>query len=72
MSVTITVVETPLRWRELFQHGRGQLTVGILLVEFLVAVEALVVIAIMPAVQRDLGDSSSTGSSSPGSRWRRW
>ena len=55
MSVTITVVETPLRWRELFQHGRGQLTVGILLVEFLVAVEALVVIAIMPAVQRDLG-----------------
>src|SRR5439155_578277 len=55
MCVTITVVETPLRWRELFQHGRGQLTVGILLVEFLVAVEALVVIAIMPAVQRDLG-----------------
>src|SRR2546427_11846088 len=55
MSVTITVVETPMRWRELFQHGRGQLTAGVLLVEFLVAVEALVVIAIMPAARRDLG-----------------
>src|SRR2546421_11102886 len=45
----------PVRWRELFQQGRGKLTTGILLVEFLVAVEALVVIAIMPAARRDLG-----------------
>ncbi|TMD43100.1 MAG: MFS transporter [Chloroflexi bacterium] len=44
-----------LRWRELFQGSRGKLTAGILLVEFLVAVEALVVVAIMPAVRRDLG-----------------
>jgi MFS family permease len=44
-----------MRWRELFQQGRGRLTAGILLVEFLVAVEALVVIALMPAVRRDLG-----------------
>ena len=43
------------RWRELFQGSRGKLTAGILLVEFLVAVEALVVVAIMPAVRRDLG-----------------
>src|SRR5437660_3011924 len=48
-------METPLRWRELFQEGRARLTIGILLVEFLVAVEALVVIAIMPAVRHELG-----------------
>src|SRR5260370_25258299 len=48
-------MEAPTRWRDLFQHGRGRLTTGILLVEFLVAVEALVVIAIMPAARRDLG-----------------
>ena len=48
-------METPTRWRELFQQGRGRLTAGILLVEFLVAVESLVVIAIMPAARRDLG-----------------
>jgi MFS family permease len=48
-------METPMRWRELFQQGRGKLTAGILLVEFLVAVEALVIIAIMPAIRRDLG-----------------
>jgi MFS family permease len=48
-------VETPLRWRELFQEGRANLTIGILLVEFLVAVQALVVTAIMPAIRHDLG-----------------
>jgi MFS family permease len=49
-------VEEPLvRWRALFQEGRAWLTVGVLLVEFLVAVQALVVTAIMPAVERDLG-----------------
>src|SRR2546421_109378 len=48
-------METPMRWRELFQQGRGKLTTGILLVEFMVAVEALVIIAIMPAIRRDLG-----------------
>ena len=44
-----------MRWRELFQQGRGRLTIGILLVEFLVAVQALVVTAIMPAIRHDLG-----------------
>jgi len=44
-----------LRWRELFQDGRAKLTIGILLVEFLVAVQALVVTAIMPAIRHDLG-----------------
>src|SRR5437660_10935362 len=48
-------MNTPMRWRELFQHGRGQLTAGVLLVEFLVAVEALVIIAIMPAIRLELG-----------------
>lgn len=44
-----------MRWRELFGEGRAKLTAGILLVEFMVAIEALVVTAIMPAVKRDLG-----------------
>lgn len=44
-----------MRWRELFQEGRGKLTAGILLVEFMVAIEALVVTAIMPAIKKDLG-----------------
>ena len=44
-----------MRWRELFTEGRARLTVGILLVEFLVAVQALVVTAIMPAIRHDLG-----------------
>ncbi len=44
-----------MRWRELFQDGRAKLTIGILLVEFLVAVQALVVTAIMPAIRHDLG-----------------
>jgi MFS family permease len=48
-------MESPFRWRDLFQQGRARLTIGILLVEFLVAVEALVVIAIMPAVRHDIG-----------------
>jgi MFS family permease len=48
-------METPIRWRDLFQHGRGRLTTGILLVEFLLAVETLVIVAIMPAIRRDLG-----------------
>lgn len=45
----------PMRWRDLLAEGRGPLTVGILLVEFVAAIEALVVVAIMPAVRRDLG-----------------
>jgi len=44
-----------MRWRELFQQGRARLTVGILLVEFLVAVQSLVVTAILPAIRHDLG-----------------
>ena len=44
-----------MRWRELFLEGRGKLTAGILLVEFMVAIEALVVTAIMPAIKKDLG-----------------
>ena len=44
-----------MRWRELFQQGRARLTVGLLLVEFLVAVQSLVVTAILPAIRQDLG-----------------
>lgn len=48
-------VQQPVSWRDVFQGERGRLTAGVLLVEFLVAVEALVVVAIMPAVRRELG-----------------
>ncbi len=43
----------PARWREVF-HGRtGRLVVGLLLLEMLVAVEALVTATIAPAILRD-------------------
>jgi MFS family permease len=45
----------PPPWREVFQGRRGMLTMGLLLLEALVAVEALVVTTIMPAIRRDLG-----------------
>ncbi len=41
--------------REVFRGRRGLLTVGLLMLEALAAVEALVVATIMPAVERDLG-----------------
>jgi MFS family permease len=43
------------RWREVFEGARGRLTAGLLLLEAVVAVEALVVTTIMPDVRRDLG-----------------
>lgn len=45
----------PPRWREVFQGRRGRLTAGLLLLEALIAVEALVVATIMPDVRRELG-----------------
>jgi MFS family permease len=47
--------DRPPPWREIFQGRRGRLTVGLLLLEALVAVEALVVATIMPDIRRDLG-----------------
>jgi MFS family permease len=48
-------VSRPPPWREVFQGKLGRLTAGLLLLEALVAVEALVVTTILPAVRRDLG-----------------
>jgi MFS family permease len=42
-------------WRQLLGEGRGRLTIGILLVEFVAAVQASVVASIMPAVAHDIG-----------------
>jgi MFS family permease len=42
-------------WRQLLGEGRGRLTVGIMLVEFVAAVQSSVVAAIMPAVAHDIG-----------------
>jgi MFS family permease len=45
----------PPPWRELFAGARGRLTAGLLLLEALVAIEALIVTTILPAVEDDLG-----------------
>jgi len=42
-------------WVDLFRAGRARLTVGIILVEVLAAIQTSVVASIMPAVKADLG-----------------
>src|SRR3990172_1515820 len=54
-SATERVAPTPPPWREVFAGARGRLTVGLLLLEALVAIEALIVATILPAVEQDLG-----------------
>jgi MFS family permease len=44
-----------MRWRELFLGARAALTLGIVLVELIAAVQASVTVTIMPAVAHDLG-----------------
>jgi len=51
----------PPPWREIFQGARGRMITGLLLLEALVAVYALVVMAIMPAVRDDLGGTNLYG-----------
>ena len=46
----------PPPWREVFAGARGRLTAGLLMLEAVAAMEALVVATILPAVRRDLGD----------------
>lgn len=55
MAKQPTHTSDPPRWREIFQGRRGRLTAGLLLLEALIAVEALVVATIMPDVRRELG-----------------
>jgi MFS family permease len=50
-----TAALAPARWREVFEGQRGRLTSGLLLLEALVAVEVLIVVTVLPAVERDLG-----------------
>jgi len=45
---------TPPPWRAVFAGARGRLTIGLLLLEALVAVEIMVVATILPAVEADL------------------
>lgn len=45
----------PAPWREVFRGPHAGLTVGLLLLEALVAVQTLVVITILPAIRADLG-----------------
>jgi MFS family permease len=52
----VTTAATPaMGWRQLLGKGRGRLTIGILLVEFVAAVQSSVVASIMPAVAHDIG-----------------
>jgi MFS family permease len=46
----------PPAWREVFAGARGRLTTGLLVLEAVAAMEALVVATILPAVRNDLGD----------------
>ena len=48
-------VYAPLRWREVMAEGCGPLTLGIVLIKLVTAVQSLVVTAIVPAVRHDLG-----------------
>jgi len=43
------------RWRELFADGLARTTVGLLLMETLVAIQVLVTVAVLPAVVSELG-----------------
>ncbi|HET6791948.1 MAG TPA: MFS transporter [Actinomycetota bacterium] len=54
MTGTTPAETAPPRWREVFAGTRGRLTAGLLILEALVAVEILIVAAILPAVQHDL------------------
>ena len=51
----------PPPWREVFQGSRGRLITGLLLLESLVAVYALLITAIMPAVRDDIGGTNLYG-----------
>ena len=44
-----------MAWADLFRNGRARLTIGIVLVEILAAVQTSVVASVMPAVKDDLG-----------------
>src|SRR5262245_7412369 len=46
-------VEAP-RWREVFVGARGRMTIGHLILEALIAIEIMIVAAILPQVQREL------------------
>src|ERR671915_2660205 len=54
MTRTTAADTAPPPWREVFVGERGRPTAGLLILEALVAVEILIVAAILPAVQRDL------------------
>src|SRR5262245_20864682 len=47
--------ESAPAWRELFAGGLARTTVGLFLMEGLVAVQVLVTVAVLPAVVSDLG-----------------
>ena len=51
---TLSNRTTPPPWRAVFAGARGRLTIGLLLLEVLVAVEIMVVATILPAVEADL------------------
>jgi MFS family permease len=57
---TIAQLDPP-PWREVFAGRRGRLVTGLLILEALVAVYALVISTIMPAIRADLGGTNLYG-----------
>jgi len=58
--VDIELTGPPL-WREVFGGTRGRLTAGLLILEVLTAIQALMVTTILPAIRADLGGLSLYG-----------
>jgi MFS family permease len=46
--------EQPPPWREVFVGARGRMTIGLLILEALIAIEIMIVAAILPQVEREL------------------
>jgi MFS family permease len=61
VTQTATTETAPPRWRELFVGARGRLTTGLLILEALVAIEIMIVVTILPAVQEELQGLSLYG-----------
>ncbi len=49
-----TTPAQPPPWREVFVGARGRMTIGLLILEALIAIEIMIVAAILPQVQREL------------------
>ena len=54
MTASDLTTEQPPPWREVFVGSRGRMTIGLLILEALIAIEIMIVAAILPQVEREL------------------